>query len=332
MATISRRVDSSGNISFQVKVRRAGQPAVSRTFPSKALAQQWAAEQEHAAARGAMVDPSLARGTTVGALMRRYLAEVTPHKKGASQEAGHMQPLLRSKLPAYTPASLTPAAVREFRDDRLREAAPSTVNRQLNLLSHVLEHARKEWGIGTGLTNPVSEVSRPKNGPPRDRRLSNGEEARLLDACEGSRAGYLADVVRLAIETGMRQAELVGLDWSRIDLQRCTARLVHTKNGEARTVPLSRAAIAILERRRATSGPVWPGVTCEGVKQAWQRACDRAQIEGLRFHDLRHEATSRFFEKGLNVIEAASVTGHKDLRMLKRYTHLDASKLAAKLG
>lgn len=171
MASTFKRTDSRGRTSYQVKIRRAGQPALSRTFPSKALAQQWAIEQEHAAARGTMVNPGLARSTTIGVLMRRYLAEVTPTKKGASQEAGHMQPLLRSKLPAYTPATLTPAAVREFRDARLKEAAPSTVNRQLNLLSHVLQHARKEWGIGTGLTNPVSEVSRPKNGPARDRRL-----------------------------------------------------------------------------------------------------------------------------------------------------------------
>lgn len=336
MASISRRVDSSGSISFQVKVRRAGYPALSRTFPERKLAEQWAAEQELSVARGVMVDPALARATTIGALMRRYLSEVTPSKKSAVQEAYHMRPLLASKLPAYTPATLTPAAVREFRDARLRAAAPATVNRQLNLLSHVLEHSRKEWGIGVGLKNPVSEVSRPKNGPGRDRRLVGDEEARLLDACKASRAGYLRDVVALAIETAMRQAELVGLRWEQIDLDRGVARLLETKNGEGRAVPLTVAARSILRRLRPVDGGalglVWPGVTCEGVKQAYQRACERAGIEDLRFHDLRHEAASRFFEKGLNVMEAASVTGHKDLRMLKRYTHLDPAKLAAKLG
>ncbi|CAN7509919.1 site-specific integrase [Variovorax sp. LjRoot290] len=267
------------------------------------------------------------------ALMQRYLQEVTPVKKGAIQESYHMRPLMRSKLAAYTPATLTPQAVREWRDERLRTACGTTVNRQLNLLHHVIEFARKEWGIGSG--NPVSDVSRPKNNRARDRRLSQGEEERLLLACDDSRRGYLRDVVTLAIETGMRQAELLGLRWELIDLEKATARLVDTKNGEDRTVPLSKAAVALLTKRKPEgegNGTVWPGITTEAVKQAFQRARDRAGLEDFHFHDLRHEATSRFFEKGLNMMEAASVTGHKDLRMLKRYTHLDASKLALKLG
>jgi integrase len=156
-----------------------------------------------------------------------------------------------------------------------------------------------------------------------------------LLACDESRKGYLRDVVLIAIETGMRQAELVGLRWELMNLDKATARLPDTKNGEDRTVPLSKAAVALLiERKRggAGVGAVWPGITTEAVKQAFQRARDRAGLKDFHFHDLRHEATSRFFEKGLTVMEAASVTGHKDLRMLKRYTHLDASKLALKLG
>lgn len=334
MGTITKRVSAGGAVAYQVKVRRTGHPTLSKTFPEKRTAELWLADRELAIARGAVVDPAVARGTTLLSLMERYLREVTPAKKGAVQETYHMRPLKASKLAAYTPATLTPQAVREWRDVRLRAAAPATVNRQLNLLHHVIEHARKEWGIGVP-ANPVSDVARPKNGPSRDRRLSHGEEERLLLACAGSRRGYLRDVVKLAIETGMRQGEILGMRWELIDLDNATARLLDTKNGDARTVPLSKAAVGLLAARRPEGnpvGPVWPGITREAVKQSFERACERAQIAGLRFHDLRHEAASRFFEKGLNVMEAASVTGHKDLRMLKRYTHLDASKLAAKLG
>ncbi|PZQ76960.1 MAG: site-specific integrase [Variovorax paradoxus] len=332
MGTITKRTGTHG-VSYQAKVRRAGHPTLSKSFPDRRTAELWIAQQELAVARGALPDAAVASTTTMAVLMQCYLWEVTPTKKGAVQEAYHMRPLMESKLAAYTPTTLTADAVRQWRDERLRTAAPATVNRQLNLLHHVIEHSRKEWGIGAG--NVVSDVSRPKNARGRDRRLSYEEEVRLLAACTASLSTYLSGVVRLAIETGMRQAELVGLRWELIDLDRAVARLLDTKNGESRTVPLSQTALAVLRGRRdagQVSGPVWPGVTPEAVKRAFLKACARAEVSGLRFHDLRHEATSRFFEKGLNVMEAASITGHKDLRMLKRYTHLDASKLALKLG
>lgn len=332
MGTITKRNGALGT-SYQAKVRRSGHPTLSKNFPDKRTAELWVAQLELAVARGDVPDPASARRTTMLALMQRYLREVTPAKKGAVQEGYHMRPLMNSKLAAFTPATLTPQAVREWRDERLRSTCGTTVNRQLNLLHHVIEHARKEWGIGT--RNAVSDVSRPKNNRARDRRLSHGEEERLLAACDDSRKGYLRDVVLLAIETGMRQAELLGLQWDLVDLEKATARLLDTKNGEDRTVPLSKAAVALLSRRKLEGegiGSVWPGITTEAVKQAFQRARDRAGLEDFHFHDLRHEATSRFFEKGLNMMEAASVTGHKDFRMLKRYTHLDASKLALKLG
>lgn len=112
-------------------------------------------------------------------------------------------------------------------------------------------------------------------------------------------------------------------------------RYVHlpdTKNGTSRNVPLSAAALAILQNLpRDISGQVFP-VHFEALKSLWQRATKRAGIADLNFHDLRHEATTRLFEKGLNVMEVASITGHRDLKMLRRYTHLRAEDLAKKLG
>ena len=131
----------------------------------------------------------------------------------------------------------------------------------------------------------------------------------------------------------MRQGELIGLRWEHVDLARRIAHLPDTKNGEARTVPLSSTAVDVLRALpRSIHAEVFPGLTTEAVKRAFARARRRAGLEDLHFHDLRHEATTRLFERGLNIMEVATITGHKDLRMLRRYTHLKAEELARKLG
>ena len=131
----------------------------------------------------------------------------------------------------------------------------------------------------------------------------------------------------------MRRSEILGLLWTNVDLEKRVAHLLMTKNGESRGVPLSSRAVAILRALPPScTGRVFGELTVEALKLSFKRAVRRAGIDGLRLHDLRHEATSRFFEKGLNVMEVASVTGHKTLQMLKRYTHLSAGDLALRLG
>lgn len=131
----------------------------------------------------------------------------------------------------------------------------------------------------------------------------------------------------------MRRSELLSLWLEDIDLERATARLHDSKNGEPRTVPLSQRARTLLHtiRPHGAAGLVWPTASGEGVRRAFTRTTARAALPNLRLHDLRHESASRLFEKGLNVMAAASVTGNKVLRMLKRYTHFDPTKLALNL-
>ena len=130
----------------------------------------------------------------------------------------------------------------------------------------------------------------------------------------------------------MRRGELLGLRWEHINLDRRTCHLPITKNGNSRDIPLSNCAVeTLIKLPHNLSDIVFP-LSPVALRGLWGRACKRAGIRELRFHDLRHEATSRFFEKGLNVMEVASITGHKDLRMLLRYTHLRAEDLAEKLG
>ena len=203
--------------------------------------------------------------------------------------------------------------------------------KELNLLSHVFEAAIKEWDRAL-IGNPVRQVSKPKENQLRDRRLEIEEEKLLLKGCSQSQNPYLKHLVVVAIETAMRRGELLKLEWKNINFTDRTAYLPTTKNGSPRTVPLSARAIQELKTMPIDiSGRVFP-LSETALRGLWRRTMKRTGLENLRFHDLRHEATTRFFELGLNVMEVSTITGHKDLRMLKRYTHIRASELALKLG
>lgn len=139
----------------------------------------------------------------------------------------------------------------------------------------------------------------------------------------------------VAIETGMRRSEILGLKWTDISHNRRVITLEMTKNGSGREVPMTQRAFDAVSQWKekapvdeSTVFPIAPG----SFEQVWRRLLKRANIVGLRFHDLRHEGVSRLFERGLNVIEVSSISGHKELRMLKRYTHLSADNLVARLS
>jgi integrase len=143
----------------------------------------------------------------------------------------------------------------------------------------------------------------------------------------------LSPFVILAIETGMRRSELVRLQWCNIDIKTRVAHLPDTTNGEPRDVPLSTRAVTTLrELALRTGSPSVFGSSRNALRLSWEHARKRAGLTDLRFHDLRHEAVSRLFEKVFNVIEVGTISGHTELRMLRRHTHLRAASLAEKLA
>ncbi|MCC6207516.1 MAG: site-specific integrase [Gammaproteobacteria bacterium] len=333
MASFRKR----GSYQWQAQVRKKGYPLQAMTFETRAAAESWARAVEVEMDQGRFVSRTEAETTTLMELLARYRDEVTPLKKSAASETTRINAMLRHPLAQRIVASLRGADMARYRDERLKQVQPATVKRDLVVISHLFEVARKEWGIP--VHNPVRDIKLPPSSRARERRLKPGgpgqdsEETRLLKACCKARNRFLLPVVQLALETAMRRGELVGLRWEHVDLKRQIAHLPDTKNGESRTVPLSSAAVQVLrELPRSLNGQVFPGLTTEAVKLAFVRARRNARLEDLRFHDLRHEATTRLFEKGLNIMEVASITGHKDLRMLRRYTHLRAEDLARKLG
>lgn len=340
MATITKRGDG-----WQARIRRHGYPPASQTFARRADAEAWARAQESEMDRGVWRDRSSADSTTLYALLDRYAKDVAPTKKGADVELLRLRTLARDDLARFKLSALSPLVLADWRDRRLSSGcAGATVRRELDVLSALFNWARRELMIA--VENPVAGIRRPPPSRARDRRFEDGEEARLMAALEdgpgvredgkqyrqGTRNPWIRPVVELAIETAMRRGELLALAWENINLSKRTAYLPDTKNGETRTVPLSSRAIAVLSGLpRSIDGRVFP-VTTNALKLAFERAVRRAGIEDFHFHDLRHEATSRLAEKLPNLIELASVTGHKDLRMLKRYYHPRAEDLALKLG
>ena len=325
MATIQKR----GDRQWQAKIRKKGYPSQAKTFSTKAEAQKWSRLIESEMDRGIFISTSEAEQTTLAELFERYNKEVLPTKKGIRRVQSSMN-TINSYIGHYSIATITPKVLAALRDERLKSVSGSTVRKDLLLINRVLKHAQKEWEIYLPMGNPVESIKVPPESKGRDRRLEQGEEVRLLNAAN-EYEGEILQIIQFAIETGMRRTEIHNLQWNGINLKKRTATLLDTKNGDDRTVPLSTKAVSIIKSfPRHINGRVFTMMP-DSITQAFERVCKLAEIEGLRFHDLRHEATSRFFEMGLSIMEVSAITGHKDLSMLKRYTHLKAEDLALKL-
>ena len=338
MATFRKR---SG--SWQATVKRKGFGRVARTFNSKSEAETWAATLESEMGRGVFVSQKEAENTTLAEALDRFDQEKNP--KRVQQYISLVGIWKRSPLASRSLAQIQGKDVALYRDKRLKEVSSQTVVHELNLLSRLYNTAIKEWGLA-GLVNPVSQIRKPKLPQARDRRLLPGELDRI---CNASGSSVLPDLAGFAVETAARQEEIAEMVWDLVDLKKRTVTFPKTKNGTRRIIPLSPEALRILSGLpRRLDGRVW-GITSHAVSVAWRRAVSRARhlyekeceekgltpdpafLVDLTFHDLRHEATSRFFEKGLNPMQVAAITGHKTLQMLKRYTHLKAEDLAEML-
>lgn len=320
---------------WQAQVRRRGMKPRCKSFDSKVEAEKWARDLEAQVDRfGAAPDTKVLESTTLGQLLERYQREISPTKRGSVQEIQRIDVLRRHDLAYRTLIGLSQQDIASFRDERLLSVAPSTAVRELAILSHVIEVAIRDWGLPLA-KNVVKLVRRPVIRNERTRRLTGDEEQRLLDGCDGGQTPHLKTLLILAIETGMRRGEILGLRWSDISHNRRVITLALTKNGSGREVPLSQRAFDALmdwkDRAPVDQSTVFP-MTPGALEQAWRRLLIRAGIKSLRFHDLRHEGVSRLFERGLNVIEVSTISGHKELRMLRRYSHLSADDLVARLG
>ncbi|ARS57591.1 site-specific integrase [Ralstonia pseudosolanacearum] len=381
MAAITKR----GPYQWRAQVRRHGYPAQSKTFNTKAEAEAWAKMIESEMARGIWVSRSEAEATTLYEALKRYEEEISLAKKGSAQESSVIKTCKGVDLAKRPLATIRSADVAKLRDVWLKDYKPATVLRRLAILSHVFNVARKEWGMES-LSNPVELVRKPQPNNARTRRIaSSGEPAteipddgdpesergaqdgELERVIAASNSALLPAIIWLAVETAMRRGEIVSLQWENVDLKRRVAHLPATKNGDARDVPLSPRAVAVLQdlksnvRESKVAPKVAPShdplheqtasvfkIRSDAVTRAFERAVARARklyldeckeagrradakfLTDLRFHDLRHEATSRLASI-FPMHELTKITGHKDPRMLMRYYHPRAEDLAKRL-
>ena len=319
---------------WQARVRRQGENPVSNSFLTLHDAERWARQIETDMDKGIYTSVVIAERTTFREIIERYMREVTPTMLSAREDLIRLRATCRKPICNLSMLALTPSRVAEYRDERLQEVSAGTVIRELSYFSSIINHARREWGINT--TNPVTLVRKPSAPKGRARTLSDAEKSRLLTelaATKGNRRNiWMKPLVELALESAMRRGELLALLWVNVDLDRQVAFLPTSKNGDSRQVPLSTSAITILKQLpHSIDGRVFP-VQASTVAAAFVMATRRSVVLDFHFHDLRHTAITNIAEKLPNVLELSSVTGHKTLVMLKRYTHFKAEDLAKKLG
>ena len=331
MATITVRGDGQ----FQAKIRLKGHPAISKTFPARRLAEQWASATEVDMMRGEFIQRKAVEVITLEKCLSRYADERSSGKKGEKQELVRINKLKLHALSKKAMSEITVDDVEDYIYERRKDksqrnpaetVSEATIRLEVMLLSAVFEAAKsKRWNYCR--TNPVRDIdqdARPGKSSERTRRLVGDEEKKLLDELENRcRNKDIPLGVRFAIATAARQSELIGKDststreaspglcWENINFAQRSAKLIDTKNGKDRVIPLGDSALALLS---ALPRPIGGGrgftVTQNGLFRSFSAACVDAKIDDLTFHDLRHEATSRMVEAGLSLLEVQSITGH----------------------
>ncbi|SEN85316.1 Phage integrase family protein [Roseovarius tolerans] len=329
MATLNKR--PSGK--WQATVRRDGR-SQSKTFSKRADAMKWARETELQAEQGSLQHAGCDEVTNMsfGQVLERYRDEVTSTKRCADNETYAINGFLRS-CPRLAGMQLFKLRTSDFiahRDQRSKKMKPATVVRELGWMQHAIDIACTDWGQRVHASNPVKQVRRPRINNRRERRLQAGEWQALLEAVNEARLPLMKPLLALALATGMRRGELLSMEWKHVDLERCTVFLPQTKNGRARTVPLSPTAVHVLARLPRSAARCVP-LSGNSVRLAFDRLRTRAGVVDLTLHDIRHEAVSRFVESGLSLAQVQMISGHRDLRMLMRYTHLQTDDIVAKL-
>lgn len=328
---IQERTSSNGSVSYRAQVRMRGFPHLSETFTRKTDAKQWI-EDTKASIRRSTAISTEAQRTTLREALDRYKQEITPFKKGARREQDRVKVWQGSPLALRFLSQLRGADFAKHRDERRAQGrAENTIRIELALISKLYKTAARDWGM-EGLRNPIESLMMPGGSKRRERRLTPDEETSLMAELM-TRGPYMEPLAAMAIETAMRQGELLALTWGDINLPKRVARLRDAKHSEPKDVPLSSRALSVLmalPRPLENASPVFP-IKQDIVIRTFKDACKEAGIDNLKFNDLRHEAVSRICEK-LPMHEALRVTGHKTPSMLMRYYHPRAEDLAKKLG
>ena len=342
MANIEKRFKRNGSVVYRVKVRLKGNPSQSATFERITDAKKWVQDVESAIRKGRHFKATEAKRHTLGEMIDRYLRDVLPHKSEVMQrdQYRHLQ-WWKEQIGHKSLADINPIIITECRDQLLRrhegtnkKRSPGTVVRYMAALSHAFTIAVREWGWIDD--SPMRKVTKPKEPRGRVRYLSDAERKKLLVACKTSSEHLLYPIVILALSTGARKGEILGLTWGDIDLNRKVAILHKTKNDEHRSLTLAEEALKVVnelsKERRIDTNFLFPNSSGEKpveIRALWERVLREAEIKDFRFHDLRHSTASYLAMNKASLAEIAAVLGHKTLQMVKRYSHLSEQHTAS---
>ena len=356
MASIRKRINSKGKVSYHVQIRISGHPPLTQTFDKKTDAENWAKKAESEINDGRLLPQKVAQKRLMSELIEEYRTNVLiPLKPKRVRDQGPQLTWWNEKLGRYNLQDVSPALIGKCRDELLsqpfvtptgkeKKRTPATVLRYMALLSHVFNVAVKEWEWLA--ESPMSRVKKPKVSNNRIRYLSADELERLRTQAARSENPYLLTVLEVAVGTGMRYSEIMTLRWRNVLFEGDTTALVlleQTKNSEPRGVPLAGKAFETVRalrdaHKKANHGKVnsaallFPSTRTKDrpvqMRKSWETALERAGIEHFRFHDLRHTTASYLAMEGATAPEIAEVLGHKDLQMVKRYAHLSKAHIS----
>ena len=339
MATIRERRTNSGEVRYHAQVRLKGHEPQTASFTRKTDARKWAESTEAAIREGRHFPNSEAKRHSVSEAIDRYLREVMPRKKPSTQ---HPQTLLlewwRQQIGDHTLADVKPPLIIEKRNYLLstkgghgKTRSNASANRYTAVLSHVFSIAILEWEWTE--TNPFRKVMKLEEPPGRVRFLTQKERDDLLEACKASEEPLLYPVVVVALSTGMRKGEILGLRWGIVDFERHLITLLDTKNKDVRSVPLVGLAHSEMDRlakvRRLDTDLCFPGkklpsgeVLLVNIRAPWEAARKESGLQNFRFHDLRHSCASYLAMNGATDREIQEILGHRSTVMTRRYSHL----------
>lgn len=340
MANIEKTISQNGTLRFRARVRIKGFPPKSATFSKKSDAHKWALATENELRERKHFRYIGEDKFTVAQIIDRYLKDVLPFKDKLERSKStefHQLQWWKQQLGDFKLNELRRSIIAEARD-KLRQSknrygrlyAPATVNKYISAISNVMNIAAHEWEIMR--ENPIVGVGKLKEPRGRDRFLSKEEIIRLISVCKIDVNRLILPIVLIALHTGARRGEILGLKWPDIDFERHIALLHNTKNGEKRKLPLYGSAynelVKLRKRTRSKSGYVFSLPKSNkpiGIKETWNRVRRNACLEDFRFHDLRHTAASYLAMNGASLVEIAEILGHKTLNMVKRYSHISES-------
>ena len=315
---------------FKVEIKKKGFPRFSRTFIRIKDAKQFAKDTESKMERNMFEDYSVASGTTLKEILIRYRDEKTALKKGVKEETSTVNFLINHKISLNSLMRLRSHHIYKLMKELGETRANATVKKYINILCHSWRVAKKEWGINLPVENPCDMVSLPKVNDARDRIPSKSEYAKLLEACDSSNLYILKDVVIFASSVGARQGEILKMKREHINFEKKQITFYDTKNSLDRTVPVPDHILTMLKSYRF--GEFVFNTLARRLRKHFTIACKRAEIEDLRFHDLRAFFATNALLSGMTIAQVSFLTGHRDWSQLKRYTRIKPEDLIDKVN